>query len=180
MRSVTVGISDCQFSRDPEEILVTYALGSCIAVAIYDPVARVGGLLHFMLPDSSIDSDGGRQRPFMFADTGVPMLFRRSYELGADKRRLIVRLAGGAQMMDERGVFDIGRRNQMAARKILWQAGVMIESEAVGGNLSRTVRLEMAEGAVWLRGAGGTEERMGKNARSSRGNGYGVPSVDRG
>jgi chemotaxis protein CheD len=180
MRSVIVGISDCQVSRDPEEVLVTYALGSCIAVAVYDPVARVGGLLHFMLPDSSIDPDRGRQRPFMFADTGVPTLFHRAYDLGADKRRMIVRMAGGAQMMDERGVFDIGRRNHLAARKILWKAGVMIESEAVGGNLSRTVRLDMAAGSVWLRGAGGIEEEMGKTARSSRGSVYGVPCADRG
>ena len=180
MRPVIVGISDCQLSRDPEEVLVTYALGSCIAVMVYDPAARVGGLLHIMLPDSSIDPDRGRQRPFMFADTGVPLLFRQSYELGADKRRMIVRIAGGAQMMDEGGVFDIGRRNQLAVRKILWKAGVLIESEAVGGNLSRTVRLDMAAGTVWLRGPGGNEEAMGKTPRSSRGSVYAVPCADRG
>jgi chemotaxis protein CheD len=180
MRQVIVGISDCQLSRDPEEVLVTYALGSCVAVMVYDPEVRVGGLLHLMLPDSTIDLERGHQRPFMFADTGVPLLFRQSYELGADKRRMIVRIAGGAQMMDERGVFDIGRRNQVAVRKILWKAGVMIESEAVGGNLSRTVRLEMSAGTVWVRGPGGNEEAMGKTPRPSRGNVYGVPCADRG
>jgi chemotaxis protein CheD len=180
MGAVIVGISDCQVSGDPEEVLVTYALGSCIAVAIYDPQARVGGLLHFMLPDSSIDAERGGQRPFMFADTGVPLLFRRAYGLGADKRRMIVRLAGGAQMMDERGVFDIGRRNYLAARKILWKAGVLIESEAVGGNVSRTVRLEVASGTLWLRGAGGIEEGLTKSPGVPRGSMYAVPSADRG
>ena len=141
---------------------MTYALGSCIAVAVYDPAAQVGGLLHFMLPDSSIDQNQGRQRPFMFADTGVPRLFRQAYELGADKRRMIVRVAGGAQMMDEHGVFDIGRRNHVAVRKILWQAGVFIEAEAVGGTISRTVRLTMDTGMVWVRGPGGAEEPIVK------------------
>lgn len=97
MRPVIVGIADCQISADPESVLVTYALGSCIAVAIYDPAARVAGMLHFMLPESGIDPGKARERPFMFADTGVPLLFRRAYELGADKKRMVVRVAGGAQ-----------------------------------------------------------------------------------
>jgi chemotaxis protein CheD len=106
----------------------------------------------------------------MFADTGVPLLFRRAYALGADKRRMVVRLAGGAQVMDAAGVFDIGRRNYLAARKILWKAGVLVQGEAVGGTASRTVRLDVATGTMWLRGAGGIEEEFG----------YGVPRTDRG
>jgi chemotaxis protein CheD len=161
MRALIVGIADCQVSRDPDCVLVTYALGSCIAVAIYDPVACVAGLLHFMLPDSAMDGARAGARPYMFADTGVPLLFRRAYELGAEKRRMLVRLAGGAQVMDDHGVFDIGRRNHVATRKILWKAGVLIEGESVGGTASRTVRLEVATGAMWLRGAGGIEEEFG-------------------
>lgn len=180
MRALIVGIADCQVSRDPGCILVTYALGSCIAVAIYDPVARVAGLLHFMLPDSAMDGARAGARPYMFADTGVPLLFRRAYELGAEKRRMLVRLAGGAQVMDDHGVFDIGRRNHVATRKILWKAGVLIEGESVGGTASRTVRLEVATGAMWLRGAGGIEEEFGAPSRGPKGMGYGVPCLDRG
>jgi chemotaxis protein CheD len=160
---VTVGIADCRLGREPGQVLVTYALGSCVAVAIHDPVAQVGGLLHFMLPDSGIDPEKARQNPYMFADTGVPLLFRRSYELGADKRRLIVHIAGGAQVMDSAGVFNIGKRNYLALRKILWKAGVLIRSEAVGGSVSRTVRLEVDTGKVWLRSEGVQEMELAES-----------------
>jgi chemotaxis protein CheD len=180
MRSLIVGIADCQVSKDPDAVLVTYALGSCIAVTIWDPIARVGGMLHFMLPDSTIDLPQAGKRPYMFADVGVPLLFRQSYELGAEKRRMVVRLAGGAQVMDDHGVFDIGRRNYVATRKILWKAGVLIQHEAVGGSGSRTVRLEVGTGKMWLRGTGGVEEEFGAPSRGSKGIVYGVPSTDRG
>jgi len=155
-----VGISDCRISSGPDQTLVTYALGSCVAVAIHDPVTRVGGLLHYMLPESSIDPAKARENPYMFADTGIPLLFRRSYEQGAEKRRLMVYVAGGAHVMDEAGVFNIGKRNYLALRKILWKAGVLIRSEAVGGATSRTVRLEVGTGRVWLRGEGWQEIEM--------------------
>lgn len=160
MSVLTVGIADCQLGNQPGQALVTYALGSCVAVAVHDPVARVGGLLHYMLPESSLDPAKARQNPYMFADTGIPLLFRRSYEFGADKRRLVVRIAGGAQVMDDAGLFNIGKRNCLALRKILWKAGVLIHSEAVGGSVSRTVRLEVDTGRVWLRSEGRGEVEM--------------------
>jgi chemotaxis protein CheD len=141
-------------------VIATYALGSCIAVAIHDPVASVGGLLHFMLPESSMNPDKARLNPFLFADTGIPLLFHAAYELGADKRRLVVRAVGGAQMMDENGVFNIGKRNHLSMRKILWKAGVMLHGEEVGGTMSRTVRLEVATGRFWVRGPGQPECEM--------------------
>jgi len=141
-----VGIGDCKVTDEPVE-MVTYALGSCIAVVIWDPVARVGGLLHFMLPESAVDRDTqGRANPYRYADTGTPLLFRAAYEKGAEKRRLVVRLAGGANVVDAGGVFNIGRRNYAAVRKILWKAGVLVHGEDVGGAVSRTVRLEVATG----------------------------------
>ena len=151
---VVVGIGDCKVTDNPESVLVTYALGSCIAVMIHDPVARVGGLLHFMLPESGIDREKAQSRPFMFADTGIPMLFHSAYSKGAEKRRLVVSVAGGAQMMDEGGVFNIGKRNCLAMRKIFWKAGVILQAEDVGGTMSRTVRLEVGTGRVSLHGAG--------------------------
>src|SRR5436305_4658403 len=103
---VVVGVADCRVTSDVSNVLITYALGSCIAVAIYDPVAKVGGLLHFMLPESGIDPEKARTNPYMFADTGIPLLFRRSYQRGAAKQRLVIDIAGGAQVMDEGGVFN--------------------------------------------------------------------------
>jgi len=166
---LTVGVGDCKVSNAAEAVLATYALGSCIAVAIHDPVAAVGGLLHFMLPESSVNRDKASQNPFMFADTGIPLLFHAAYGLGAEKRRLVVRAAGGAQVMDEAGVFNIGKRNHLALRKILWKAGVMIHGEEIGGNSSRTVRLEVATGRFLIRGPGMMEREMATPA-----NGKGV------
>jgi chemotaxis protein CheD len=158
MTSITVGVGDCQVCNEPQSVLVTYALGSCLAVMVHDPKATVAGLLHFMLPESQIDREKAVRQPFLFADTGIPMLFRKAYELGADKRRMVVVVAGGAQMVDPDGAFNIGKRNHMAMRKIFWKAGVLVQAEEVGGAVSRTVRLEVGSGKMFLR-EGGEKER---------------------
>jgi chemotaxis protein CheD len=173
MSSLVVGIGDCLVSDDPESILVTYALGSCIAVVIYDPVTNVGGLLHYMLPESSLDENKARQRPYMFADTGIPLLFQSAYRLGAVKSRLDVAVLGGAQVMDTSETFNIGKRNHLALRKIFWKAGVLVRHENVGGTLSRTVRLEIASGRVVLR-HGQTEQVLSFAEKRERGGNHGV------
>jgi chemotaxis protein CheD len=160
-KTLVVGIADCRISADPHDDLITYALGSCIAIAIWDPLARVGGLLHFMLPDSAVDpTGGGRDRPYRYADTGTPMLFRSAYQHGADKRRLVVWLAGAAALVEDGGIFNIGKRNYAALRRILWRAGVMVHAEDVGGALSRTVRLEVGTGRFFIRGPGEAEREL--------------------
>lgn len=170
MKTVVVGIADCQISADVSAELVTYALGSCIAVAIWDPVAKVGGMLHFMLPESSVDHvSNGRDQPFRYADTGTPMLFRQAYERGADKKRLIVRLAGGAAVVNDGGVFNIGKRNYAALRKILWKAGVMVHGEDIGGTISRTVRLEVSTGRFLIRCPAQPERELPLQAKSMGG-----------
>ncbi len=153
MNLVVVGVGDGRVSRDPDAVLVTYALGSCIALAVHDAVSGAAGMAHFMLPESAIDPAKAERNPWMFADTAIPLLFRRLEELGARKRRLAVRAAGGAQVMDDNGVFNIGKRNCLAMRKILWKAGVMLREEATGGVVSRSVRLEVGSGKFWLRAA---------------------------
>jgi chemotaxis protein CheD len=161
MSLIVVGIADCRIATIPGDVLVTYALGSCIGMAVYDPGAAVGGLLHFMLPDSAILGSAQRaETPYKFADTGIPLLFERMSRAGAQKRRLVVRIAGAARMMDPGGVFDIGRRNHQALRRLLWKAGVLVHGEAVGGTVSRTVRLEIGTGRLWLREAAGPEQEM--------------------
>jgi chemotaxis protein CheD len=151
-------MADCRIGDAPGQVLATYALGSCIGLAVHDAKAGVGGLLHFMLPDSAIDHERGRENPWMFADTGIPMLLDRLCARGASKRRLTVRAAGGASMMDQENVFDIGRRNYLAMRKILWKAGVMVHGEAVGGIRSRTVRLEIGSGKFLIQEGGEVRE----------------------
>ena len=118
--NVVVGVADCRISKDAGDVLITYALGSCIAVLIHDPIACVGGLLHFMLPASSSEALKSGKSPYMFADTGISLLFRQAYQAGAEKNRLRVGIAGGAQMIDGMDSFQIGKRNSLAARRILW------------------------------------------------------------
>jgi chemotaxis protein CheD len=151
MIPVVIGIGECAVSTDPKATLVTYALGSCIAVTLFDPALRIGGLLHFMLPDSSLDREKAIQRPGMFADTGVPLLLQKAYQRGALRSRMEVSVMGGAHVMDDGGNFDIGRRNHLALRKIFWKEGVLVRSEDVGGTQSRTVRLEMSSGRIVIR-----------------------------
>lgn len=154
MEQIVVGMADCRIGDGPDQVLATFALGSCIGLAVHDPKLGIGGLLHFMLPDSTIDRDRSRMNPWMFADTGIPMMLESVYARGASKRRLTVRAAGGASMMDRDNFFDIGRRNYLAMRKILWKAGVLLHAEAVGGSRSRTVRLEIATGRFLIQEAG--------------------------
>ena len=164
VRMIIVGVADCQTANDREAALVTYALGSCIGVSLYDPQTRVGGLLHYMLPDSALDREKAARNPYMFADTGIARLLERAREIGLNKSRALVCVAGGAQMLDGRGVFDIGKRNYQALRKQLWKAGLLIHSEDVGGSVSRTLRLELETGRVFLREGGGVERRLDKVA----------------
>lgn len=157
---VVVGIADCHASSDAAATIVTYALGSCVGLAVFDPVASVGGLLHVLLPESSMDAEKAAKNPCMFADTGVPELLGRCAGIGGARTRMRVWLAGGSAVMDDRGVFNIGKRNQLAMRKALWKAGLMVHGEDLGGASSRTVRLELARGTFWVRAAGEAEQEL--------------------
>jgi chemotaxis protein CheD len=152
--NIVVGVSDMKVSKDPDSVLITYSLGSCIGIAIYDPLVRVGGLLHFMLPESSLDGDKAKKNPSMFADTGIPYLFKSTYDLGAQKKRMKVVVVGGSQILDQQGFFNIGKRNHMAVRKIFWKNQVMIDYEDIGGNGNRTIKLDVANGDIWIKSSG--------------------------
>lgn len=153
LRTVVVGVADIKVSRAAEDELVTYALGSCIAVVVYDPVHRVGGMIHYMLPLSQINPDKARENPAMFADTGVPLLFESVYALGSKKADLVVKVAGGGAPLGDGSLFQIGQRNYTVLRKMLWKCSVLVAAEDVGGNAPRTVRLEMATGRVTVQSA---------------------------
>jgi chemotaxis protein CheD len=154
MALLVVGIGDCKVSQDPSDVLVTHGLGSCIAVLLYDPRARVAGLLHYMLPESSLDPEGAGKRPCLFADTGIPLLLQSACQLGAVKSRMVIVAAGGAQMLDPTGSFNVGRRNYLAMLKIFERDGIRIYKEAIGGTCSRTVSIDVAGGRVQLRTPG--------------------------
>lgn len=150
---LVVDIADVRVSADPHCELVTYSLGSCIGITAWDPQARVGGMIHYMLPESSISPEKAKSNPAMFADTGVPLLFRSIYELGGVKKRLVVKVAGGSSLLDDKGTFNIGQRNYIILRKLFWKNGVLIDAEDVGGAASRTLRLSIATGRVTVKNA---------------------------
>ena len=146
-----VGIAEMAVSADGAGRLVTYALGSCLGVAVHDPVAGVSGLLHVMLPSSEIDPEKAQRNPYMFVDTGVPELFRACYRAGALKERLIVKVVGGAFTGDgdQPDNFQVGKRNVLTLKKLLWKNGVILRAEDVGGQrVSRTVFLRVTTGEV--------------------------------
>ena len=154
---VVVGVGDMAVSADQGDTLVTYALGSCLGVAAWDRQARVGGLLHFMLPNSTLNPARALERPAMFGDVGLPSFLDQLFQLGATRRHLAVKLAGGAEIIGPDG-FGIGHRNLLLARRLLWRNGLAPESEAVGGRISRSLRLELGTGRLWLKDLEGERE----------------------
>lgn len=151
---LVVGVGELQVSSDPAVTLITYALGSCLGVTIYDPVARVGGLLHAVLPRTELDPERARVEPALFVESGLPALFRACYALGARKDRLVVRLAGAGAAAERRDHFEIGRRNLLMARQLFWKNSVLVRSQEVGGSGSRTLSLHLGSGEVRVRSSG--------------------------
>jgi chemotaxis protein CheD len=151
---LTVEISDLKVSNDPKDVLVTYALGSCIAVIVHDPVGIAGGMIHYMLPRSNVSSRQTDMNPAMYADTGIPLLFRRMYDLGSAPENLVVKVVGGGNLYDPDGTYNIGERNYEALREIFEEKGIRIAAESVGGADSRTAWLHVGDGTVVVRSQG--------------------------
>jgi chemotaxis protein CheD len=147
---ITVGIAELATSSDPEATIITHALGSCVAVVLWEPTLRIGGMLHYLLPTEK-GARPGEKAPEAFADVGIPRLFEAMYRAGAKKENILVRAAGGAAMGATQDVFAIGARNQTALKKILWKNSVSIRAEDLGGSVSRTVWLEVGSGKVFVR-----------------------------
>ncbi len=155
----TIGISEMRVTNLVDDVLVTYSLGSCIGLTLYDPIARVGGMIHCMLPLSKTDEVKAAQTPCMFVDTGVPALIQAVFDLGAQRKNLIAKVAGGANILDEQGMFKIGERNHTVLRKILWKNDILISGEEVGGTLARTMYLHMSDGRTVIK-SGGAEHDL--------------------
>ncbi len=157
-RRIIINVSDAKVSGDTADMLVTYSLGSCIGVCLYDPATNIGGMLHYQLPNSKMDPDKARSVPFMFADTGMKILVERLISMGAKKKRMRIKIAGGASMDTGPKGFDIGKRNHLAFRKIMWKNGMFVDSEDVGGFSPRNVYMDMADGTVTVKSNGAEKE----------------------
>ena len=143
---IRVGMADYKVGRAPST-LISYGLGSCVGISLYDTQAKVGGLLHIMLPDST--QARPTDNPAKFADTGLPLMLRDVLELGASRTRLVAKIAGGAQMFAFANATDImrvGARNAEAAKKILKEMNIRLLAEDTGGNYGRTVQVNLNDG----------------------------------
>ena len=157
-----VAIGEMVVSDVPDDVLIAYGLGSCVAVCLYDPVARVGGMLHALLPTAP-NGNEANDKHTKFVDQGVPLLVNVLVQSGARRTRLIARLCGGAQVLSAPGFnnsLDIGERNVLAAEAALQAAGLRVQAQATGGHVGRTVKLYIASGQVTARSLGKTEQAL--------------------
>lgn len=136
------------------DIIATHALGSCLGLMVYDPVAKVGGLLHAMLPMSKINPDKAKVNPYMFVDTGVPSLFKALYEVGGHKTRMVIKAAGCGNPLGKNEMFKIGERNYAVLKKLLSRNNIPLEAEDVGGTASRAVYLDLESGQTIISSSG--------------------------
>jgi chemotaxis protein CheD len=154
-KRLVVGIGEFAVSNDRESMILTHALGSCVAVCLWDPHVKVAGLIHILLPDSKINPDRAGVQPAAFADTGIPLLFQTAYAYGVQKKRCQVRIVGGADITGlGAGQTSVGKRNILAARGLLWKNGVMLEAEMVGGREARNVSMDVADGRIQVSSSG--------------------------
>ena len=160
--SVTaVNCSEMKISSNPVETLVAFSIGSGIGMTIHDPVGGVGGILNFILPDSTkANGTSPAKAPFMFADTGISAFLKALIDRGAKTENLKVVIAGGAHIMDQTGVFNIGQKNLDALKTNLGDHGIKIHHEAVGGSNSRTISLEIGSGKSIIKTLGEGEEKV--------------------
>lgn len=147
-RHVIVGVGDMGVSCNPQVTLSTYALGSCVGIVAYDPLIRAGGILHVILPDSVISPAKAKVQPAMFADTGLPLFFNTLRCIRAERERIRLLVAGGANVLAGVDPYRIGERNTRVVLDYLSSNGYVVRETVVGGTTSRTLHLDLATGAV--------------------------------
>ena len=151
-QNLTVGIADMKIGKG-NDLLVTYALGSCIGLCFYDPKLKLGALLHVMLP---LNMEAGRKNPLKYADTGIRETLRQLEAKGASRSRITVKIAGGAKMFEVNGgnLGNIGQRNIESVHTILRMEGIRLLGEHVGGNVARTLLFDLDSGQSCIRSYG--------------------------
>ena len=156
--SKVVGVGEFAVSADPGDVIKTFALGSCVAVVFLHKPSRSVGMIHVALPESKISPDIVAKRPGYFADTGIPAILKAMAALTGTGSNLakgmVVKMTGGANVMDANNTFNIGKRNILALKKILWPLGMGPVAEDVGGGFSRTVTVAVQNGRVFISCAG--------------------------
>lgn len=155
-----VGIADMVVSNQSQDSIITFSLGACIGLVIHDDNAKAGGILHYMLPNSSIDRGKVVSHPYMFADSGIPEFFRQARDVGIDLKRMTIFAAGGAGILNQDDLYHIGRQNEAALNKILEKINLKIHHQMIGGNVNRTIRLEIDSGDIFVSSPGTQEVKI--------------------
>ena len=152
---IKVGIADLNVAKAPDT-LVTYALGSCVGICLYDPLTHISGLSHIMLPVSESSGGGPLSQAYRFADTAIPLLVKKMEQLGANRFRMKAKIAGGAKMFAATGntsISNIGLRNVVAVKAALSQLKIQIIAEDTGKDFGRTVFFRTEDGVMIVKSA---------------------------
>ncbi len=148
MRAVPIGIGELKVTNVAGDILRSYGLGSCIGLVVLAPRQRTVGMLHVALPESKINLQLAKDQPGMFADTGIPFLLQEMERFGCSISDMVIKIAGGASVMDPGATFEIGKRNILAVKKTLWRYRLGPVAEDVGDVISRTMSVSVDTGIV--------------------------------
>ncbi len=158
--TIVVKVADLNLATGDGE-LVTLGLGSCVAICLHDPVAKVAGMAHVLLPNRSLSRNA--ENPAKFPQSAVPLLLQKMEGLGADRSRVTARLVGGASMfgsLSPSGAVQMGERNVVASRQVLHELGLNVSAEATGGTMGRSIRLQANDGSLWIRTVARGEEPL--------------------
>lgn len=157
---IKVGMADLQVAKAPDS-LITLGLGSCIGLTLYDPVTKIGGMVHYMLPDSTQLKNNTNIAKF--GDTGIRELYNQMIKRGAAPRRMVAKIAGGAKMFEVSGLSNIGHvgeRNAEQAKKMLKELQIPLVASDTGLNYGRTVTLDCETGEFFIKAVGKTNKTI--------------------
>ena len=156
-----IGIGDFIVSDKPNDVIKTMALGSCVGVVLHDPKLKIAAMGHIALPDSKVQSGKTVSKPGRYADTGIPLLAKAMLRAGSKGgRSLIIKIAGGAQINDPNDTFNIGKRNVLAIKKILWKCSLILKAEDTGGRIGRTMEVSVDTGEITLSSPGRSKWKL--------------------
>jgi len=133
---------------------MTFALGSCLGLMVYDPEVCIGGMLHAMLPSSKVNRNKAKDNPFMFVDTGVPEMLSQLTDAGAKNSRLVIKVAGCASPLGGSKSFDVGKRNYSVLEQVFYKNKIQVDAKEIGGTDNLTVFFNVSTGSVTIRNKG--------------------------
>lgn len=148
--NLILGIGEYGYVDSPGDTIKTLALGSCLGIVVFSRKSPLIGMLHAQLPESAINPKMAAERPGMFVDTGIPLLLQPFLKLGGNPRDTLIKLVGAAQIMDPENKFNIGKRNYLTAKKILWANKLWPNAEDIGGDFSRSATAAVGSFSVIL------------------------------